>query len=44
MPKPIVVAAAAVTAGLVAALGARRRQAQSDAALLWREATADASR
>ncbi|WP_375490652.1 hypothetical protein [uncultured Jatrophihabitans sp.] len=44
MPRPIVVAAAAAVAGLVAAVGARRRQAQADAELLWREATADASR
>jgi len=39
--KPLLLAAAAAAA-LVAAL--RRRQAQADAADLWREATADASR
>jgi len=39
--KPLLLAAA-VAATLVAAL--RRRQAQADAAELWREATADASR
>jgi len=39
--KPVLLAAAAVAA--VAAL-LRRRQAQADAAELWREATADASR
>jgi len=39
--KPLILAAG-VTAALVALL--RRRQAQADAADLWREATADASR
>jgi hypothetical protein len=39
--KPLIVLAAALAA--LAAL-ARRRQAQADAADLWREATADASR
>ena len=41
MKKPLLVAAAALAA--LAAL-ARRRQSQADAADLWREATADASR
>ena len=41
MNKPLLVAVAALAA--LAAL-ARRRQAQADAAELWREATADASR
>ncbi|HEX3336130.1 MAG TPA: DLW-39 family protein [Jatrophihabitans sp.] len=41
MNKPLLLVAALVA---VAAAAARRRQAQSDAQLLWREATADASR
>ena len=41
MKKPFVVLA--VLAG-VAAIAAKRRQAQADAAALWREATSDASR
>lgn len=41
MNKPLLVTAAALAA-LVAL--ARRRQARADAAELWREATADASR
>jgi hypothetical protein len=39
--KPLLLA---VAAGLVAALAARRRQVQADSAILWREATSDASR
>jgi hypothetical protein len=38
--KPLLIAALLAA---VAAIGARRRQAQSDAAALWREATSDAS-
>ncbi|WP_375477888.1 DLW-39 family protein [uncultured Jatrophihabitans sp.] len=41
MNKPLVLAA---LASLVAALAARRRQAQVDADTLWREATSDSSR
>jgi hypothetical protein len=39
--KPLVLVA--LVAG-IAALAAKRKQAQSDAAALWREATSDASR
>jgi hypothetical protein len=39
--KPFVLAAVVAA---IAAVTARRRQAQSDAAALWREATSDASR
>jgi hypothetical protein len=39
--RPVLVAAALAA---VAAVVARRKQAQSEAALLWREATSDASR
>jgi hypothetical protein len=39
--KPLVLAA---IVAVVAAVVAKRRQVQSDAADLWREATADASR
>jgi hypothetical protein len=39
--KPLLLAAAAIAA--LAAV-AKRRQAQADAAQLWREATSDASR
>jgi hypothetical protein len=38
--KPLVLLAALVAA---AAVAAKRRQAQTDAAALWREATSDAS-
>jgi hypothetical protein len=41
MKKPVVLAA---LLGAVAAVAARRKQAQADAAALWREATSDASR
>ena len=41
LSKPVVVAVAAAAAVFTAL---RRRQAQADAGLLWREATADASR
>jgi hypothetical protein len=41
MKKPLVLVALVAA---IAAVGARRRQAQSDAAALWREATSDASR
>ncbi len=41
MNRPIVLVTA-MTAAVVATL--RRRQAQADADLLWREATSDASR
>jgi hypothetical protein len=34
----------AAIAAAVAAVAARRRQAQADAASLWREATSDASK
>jgi hypothetical protein len=39
--KPFVLAAVLAA---VAALAAKRKQAQADAAALWREATSDASR
>jgi hypothetical protein len=39
--KPVLLAAIAAA---VAALTARRRQAQADAANLWREATSDVSK
>jgi hypothetical protein len=39
--KPLLLVAVVAA---VAALAARRRQAQTDAATLWREATSDASR
>ena len=41
MKKPLVLAAIVAA---VAAVVAKRRQAQSDAAALWHEATSDASR
>ncbi len=41
MTKPLLLVAAAAAA---VAAAVRRRQAQSEANLLWREATADASR
>jgi hypothetical protein len=41
MNKPLVLAAMLAAA---AAVAARRKQAQADAAELWREATSDASR
>ncbi|MDT4910879.1 MAG: hypothetical protein QOC66_7 [Pseudonocardiales bacterium] len=39
--KPLLLAAIAAA---MAAVAARRRQAQADAATLWREATSDASK
>ena len=41
MKKPLVLVALVAA---IAAVNAKRRQAQSDAAALWREATSDASR
>jgi hypothetical protein len=41
MRKPVLLAAIATA---LAAVAARRRQAQADAAALWREATSDASK